>query len=132
MGAQQSHENKAWIRFSVKELSHHVPYSESELLRIHKIFRDASARHSGAPRLNKAEFARSLKKLGLHAHNAHIVENLFVLFDQDHSGTVDFREFVSGLVILLNGEDEEMVKLLFGCMIVTTADISKKQRLNAF
>lgn len=116
MGGAQSHKRESgWIRFSLGHMANNTPYDKKELEILLRQFRSA-ARHAAEEDqwlLHKDGFELALQKAGLKGFTHEQAEKLFAAFDKDQSGSVDFREFVSGLVVLLNGEDDEMVKLSF-------------------
>lgn len=73
-----------------------------------------SARKSGDKwTLDERGFQSALKSEGLASHDHALIHKLFRVFDTSNNNCVDFREFVTGLAILLNGEDDEMIALSF-------------------
>lgn len=61
--------------------------------------------------VDKHQFQKGLKDIGVTDKAA--VEQLFSAFDQNKSGTVDFREFVCGLSVMYRGTMEERLMLAF-------------------
>lgn len=61
--------------------------------------------------ISREDFAQGLRRVGV--TDPLVIEQSFSAFDDDHSGTIDFREFVAGLTILNRGTKEERARLLF-------------------
>ena len=65
--------------------------------------------------MNKNLFNQALRELLNIDLSEEMFERYYEIFDADKSGSIDFREFVTGLSVLLKGSFEEKVdcKLCF-------------------
>eukprot|EP01114_Cavostelium_apophysatum_P006203 TRINITY_DN1744_c0_g1_i12.p1 TRINITY_DN1744_c0_g1~~TRINITY_DN1744_c0_g1_i12.p1 ORF type:complete len:563 (+),score=198.38 TRINITY_DN1744_c0_g1_i12:1357-3045(+) len=61
--------------------------------------------------VSKEDFSKGLQSIGITDHL--LIEQYFSAFDKDKSGTINFREFVTGLSIVQRGTVDERLKLLF-------------------
>jgi len=59
--------------------------------------------------LDKNEFQELLSYVGLGA-DKNLAEKLFYVFDEDSSGTVDYKELIVGLEVLKDDTIEEKLK----------------------
>eukprot|EP01105_Mastigella_eilhardi_P013403 TRINITY_DN3055_c0_g2_i1.p1 TRINITY_DN3055_c0_g2~~TRINITY_DN3055_c0_g2_i1.p1 ORF type:complete len:228 (-),score=81.80 TRINITY_DN3055_c0_g2_i1:193-777(-) len=78
--------------------------------------RHASARESGSSLDVRAfnDALSELEPLGLHRiANTPLAEQLFRVFDKDHSGAIDLEEFVVGAALLANGSNDEKAEVTF-------------------
>jgi len=61
--------------------------------------------------VSKSLFEEGLKAVGI--VDPLLIEQFFGLFDSNHDGRIDFREFVCGLSTVLKGTSEEKLDLMF-------------------
>lgn len=59
--------------------------------------------------MNKEEFSELLNSVQLGA-DKNLAEKLFYVFDEDQSGTVDYKELIVGLEVLKDDSIEEKLK----------------------
>lgn len=59
--------------------------------------------------MDKEEFSELLSYVGLGA-DKNLAEKLFYVFDEDSSGTVDYKELIVGLEVLKDDTIEEKLK----------------------
>mmetsp|Transcript_16099 Transcript_16099/g.24057 ORF Transcript_16099/g.24057 Transcript_16099/m.24057 type:complete len:244 (-) Transcript_16099:90-821(-) len=66
--------------------------------------------------LNEEQFQQGLKKmetLGLKLANTPFSSRLFRMLDKDNSGSIDVAEFISGMAVIVQGNQEDKLKLTF-------------------
>ena len=90
---KQSKVELSYIDKIIKELSYHIDKGESLIRKPTWLNRDTFANKFGLP-----DF------LG---------ECLFVAFDRDQNGTIDVKEFLSGMALCLHGGVKDKCRLLF-------------------
>jgi len=81
-------------------------FTQVELDMLKKSFKDLAQRSPGKT-IDKETFLKFFPLPGLHG------ERLFHLFDNKHTGTIDFEEFLAGMAVCAKGSFEEKVHLIF-------------------
>jgi len=66
---------------------------------------------SADAQISKDMFKQGLESIGI--TDPLVIEQSFLAFDDDRSGTIDFREFVAGMAILNRGSAEDRLRLMF-------------------
>ncbi|CAD8187938.1 unnamed protein product [Paramecium octaurelia] len=92
-----------------------------------KIIQKAKDKKEG---MNKEEFSELLNSVQLGA-DRNLAEKLFYVFDEDQSGTVDYKELIVGLEVLKDDTIEEKLKIFFDlCDLDGSGKISEKEIFN--
>jgi len=111
-------------RVEIKELST-FKFSVEKLESVRKA-------HAGNS-LNKADFAKVVHEVtGLKLEQTELLDKLFVIFDTDKSGSIDFNELSVGLSVLGSGTLEKKLQFVFSLFDNGTGNLSKEQLLVAF
>ncbi|TRY76396.1 hypothetical protein TCAL_17421 [Tigriopus californicus] len=113
MGQSQGKSKKA-SSSSANKYAHDIAYLESHTdlskFQLEKIF----ARYSKNKKLTQKEFLQEFKKTFPNVVDPNpIAQRVFQACDQDHDGTISFREFVFACSIFTNAPREEKMKRIF-------------------
>ena len=97
-------------------------FSAAEVRLIKATFKDLALRSPG-PTIDRNTFLTHFPLPGLHG------EQLFDVFDYNHSGAIDFDEFIAGLAIACKGSFEERFELVFKIYDITKDGYISPQEL---
>eukprot|EP00041_Stephanoeca_diplocostata_P015782 m.302725 g.302725 ORF g.302725 m.302725 type:complete len:428 (+) comp20151_c1_seq2:195-1478(+) len=92
----------------LQKVSH---FDQSELEALHAQFQSLSTATGNAGGIELDTFNRCLGPLG--STKNLIAERLFLFFDRDGNGVIDFVEFVAGLSVLCKGSHDEKITYVF-------------------
>jgi Ca2+-binding EF-hand superfamily protein len=98
------------------EIAWATHFSTSDVARLHAAFNDRAKESDDPNRIQREQFRAVLSEAGLDevsAKGSKHLERLFEVFDVDHSGAIDFREWVTALSVLSKGSHAEKFKLSF-------------------
>eukprot|EP01091_Cochliopodium_minus_P018932 TRINITY_DN7806_c0_g1_i1.p1 TRINITY_DN7806_c0_g1~~TRINITY_DN7806_c0_g1_i1.p1 ORF type:complete len:214 (+),score=59.12 TRINITY_DN7806_c0_g1_i1:33-674(+) len=128
MGAKDSKVSES----DVLQLQESTNFDKVELKQIIKDFK----RFSVNDVLTKENFKKmmiALQEFGLRdMRQDPFIDDLFDLFDEDKSGTIDLKEFSSGVSLLCKGKPEEKVELTFNLWDENKDGVIDKQEMNKF
>lgn len=97
-------------------------FTPAEVRLIKATFKDLALRSPG-PTIDRNTFLTHFPLPGLHG------EQLFEVFDYNHSGAIDFDEFITGLAIACKGSFEERFELVFKIYDITKDGYISPQEL---
>jgi len=100
----------------MRALQSDTHFDKVETEKLYEVFMSLSK--GGTVPLSKEQFRKGLGMLGAAGLKSGLdqspfVDRLFVLLDTDNSGTIDLREFITGLSFLTKGTPEEKIRLTF-------------------
>jgi len=98
-------------------------FNRGKVALVRSIFKNLTEASVGGRTIDKATFLQYFPLPGI------MGERLYAVFDRDHSGGVDFQEFLTGMALIYRGTGEEKNKFLFemydldGDGVVTREDL---------
>jgi Ca2+-binding EF-hand superfamily protein len=98
---------------SLKTIAGNIRLTESELRTVLDDFREVS-RKSKEGSIDKETFFDLLEKTLKQRFNLTFFETIYNAFDADGNGTIDLVEIATGLSNLLRGDNETMIRMVFG------------------
>lgn len=108
MGAGQSGDHLA-----VAVISHVVQSGGPELLAMRKHMSDAARKNADPKFVTRKQFHAAETALTIDDSDREIFDRLFTLFDKTGAGTVQWREFLTGLSLITKGDAQERLELAF-------------------
>jgi len=113
---RSQHQKSAGHEDLIKVLQNDTHFDKVETSKLYEVFMSLSK--GGTTPLDKNQFKKGLAMLstvGLKTglDSTPFVDRLFVLLDTDNSGTIDLREFITGLSCLCKGTPEEKIRVTF-------------------
>ena len=103
------------VRRNLRDMLGDVKFNEKELHEIQAKFQSSS--QAGETSVTYDEFVKVLNQLNLQGRTDAVNRRLFELFDVNHDGKVDFREFVAGLSNIRPSDNhqaqEEQIRFCF-------------------
>ena len=108
MGAGQSGDHLA-----VAVISHVVQSGGPELLAMRKHMSDAARKNADPKFVTRKQFHAAETAVTIDDSDREIFDRLFTLFDKTGAGTVQWREFLTGLSLITKGDAQERLELAF-------------------
>merc|ERR1711916_402607 len=114
--------------FSLKQLAKNVHFKTEELMEMRTKFFAIASKIEYKSEINRSQFEEALATVNVEIQNKAFLDRLFDIFDRENDGLVNFKEFVTGLSLVLKGTHDEKVKVCFEVYDLDhTGLISKKE-----
>jgi serine/threonine-protein phosphatase 2B regulatory subunit len=120
---------KGGSRFAVTAMAHTTNFDRDEVEALSKKFAEVATRDAGHPTtITLDEFTEALSAVSVDETDSDILKRLFTLFDSDGSGTINFKQYISGLALLTKGSLKDQIAFSFKLFdLENTGEISQDE-----
>jgi Ca2+-binding EF-hand superfamily protein len=122
MGNQQT--ARAYTEKDIEILTKASGKNENEIRQWYKEFQQQS---NNTDRMNKRQFQEFYTKLKKNPHLQQMTDHIFRAFDTDHSGTIDFAEFIIAYIATSDGTKRQKFEYAFEVYDINNDQLIEKK-----
>lgn len=108
-----NHPGKSTHLMALTALANEVQIDRKEVLELHKEFRRLAKKEGNDCTISKCQLKEALALVGVIESDAKLLERLFDLIDTSQDGQINFREYICGIVPLINGSLTDKLSFSF-------------------